>query len=480
MVAQTDLTKALARQHFILFVIRAFRELYPDQELVPSEYLHAMTHSLQQVAESNLRRLIINIAPRHLKSFCTSVALPAWLLGRDQTIKVIVVSYSAVLAKDLTRLYRRLVATPYYQSLFPKVKIAQSTDLETHLTAGGFRVAVSLDGSLTGRGGDLIIIDDPQNAGDMGTPVGRDRFKVVYDDALYSRLDNKRTGRIVLVTQRLHEDDSTAHLLTKAEAWQHLKLPVVAQAPDTIVIGPDRTWRRKQGDLLVPHRETAAMLEQIRHDIGPANFAAQYLQEPVPAAGTLFRLERIQRYSTLPDREDFEHIVQSWDTAYTPEALSDYSVCTTWGYYRNQWYLLDVYRAKLEFPELKARVIALRLRYRATRVIIERAGAGLSLLQQLNQESRFRGPSPWAAYQPRLDKVSRASGTLGKIEEGRILLPEQAPWLPDFLKELRAFPNGRHDDQVDSMVQFIDAMTRVRGHLDGRRPYDMYDRPSYM
>ncbi|MFN4309619.1 MAG: phage terminase large subunit [Ferrovibrio sp.] len=480
MVAQTDVAKAIARQHFFFFVIRAFKELYPDQELLPSEYLQAMTYPLQQVAESDLRRLIINIAPRHLKSFCASVALPAWLLGRDQTTKMIVVSYSAVLAKDLTRLYRRLLAAPYYQSLFPNVAIAQSNDLETHLAKGGFRVAVSLDGSLTGRGGDLIIIDDPQNAGDMGTPVGRDRFKVVYDDALYSRLDNKRTGRIVLVTQRLHEDDATAHLLTKADNWRHLKLPALAQQSEEIVIGPGRNWHRTIGQPLVPHRETPEMLERIRHDVGPANFAAQYLQEPVPAAGTLFRLERIQRYSTLPDRENFEHIVQSWDTAYTPEALSDYSVCTSWGFYQNQWYLLDVHRAKLEFPELKAQVIAQRLRFRASRVIIERTGAGLSLLQQLNQESRFRGPCPWTAYQPRLDKVSRANGVLGKIEEGRILLPEQAPWLQDFLKELRAFPNGRHDDQVDSMVQFIDAMTRVRGYLDGRRPYDMHDRPNYM
>lgn len=480
MIEQTEAARALARQYFYLFLIRGFREINTDQELRPSDYLEAMAYPLQQVVRSDLRRLIINIAPRHLKSFCASVALPAWILGHNQAAKIIVVSYSAVLAKDLTRQYRRLISSEFYRSCFPAVKASQSTDMETHLSAGGYRMAASLDGSLTGRGGDLIIIDDPQNASDMGAPAERDRFKTVYDDALYSRLDNKQTGGIVLVTQRLHEDDATAHLLSKADSWHHLKLPAIAERPEEIPIGPGRAWPRHQGDLLAPHRETAELLEQIRSDIGPSNFSAQYLQEPVHATGAMFRIERIQRYKELPDREKFEHIVQSWDTAYTPEARSYYSVCTTWGYCRNQWYLLDAYRAKLEFPELKAEVVRRRLSFQAARVIIEWAGSGLSLLQQLIQESRFLGNSPWAAYRPRLDKISRANGVLGKIEEGRVLLPEQSPWLPDFLNELWAFPNGCHDDQVDSMVQFIDYMGSVRGYLDGRRPYDGYDRPNYM
>ncbi len=473
-----DVARAIARQHFFLFVYRAFRELYPNQALEPSWYIQAMAHCLQQTAEGDLRRLIINIAPRHLKSFCASVALPAWLLGHQPTKKIIVVSYSAVLAKDLTRLFRRLVLTPYYRSLFPACAITQNNDLETHLAKGGFRVAVSLDGSLTGRGGDLIIIDDPQNAGDMGSQVGRDHFKTIYDDALYSRLDNKRTGQIILVTQRLHEDDATAHLLTKTEGWHHLKLSSLAQQDEAIPLGGDRVYRRRQGEPLAPHRETREMLEAIRSNIGSGNFSAQYLQEPVPADGTLFRIERIRRYSDRPSH--FEFIVQSWDTAYTPEALSDYSVCTTWGYHATQWYLLDVYRARLSFPDLKDKVIALKLQHNAGRVIIERAGSGISLLQQLIRESYSNSARQlWAGYEPRLDKISRANGVLAKIEEGRILLPASAPWLGDFMRELQAFPNGRHDDQVDSMVQFIDYMSRLRGRLDTGRP-SRVPPPSYM
>ncbi|WP_430397423.1 phage terminase large subunit [Ferrovibrio sp.] len=473
-----EVARAITRQHFFLFAHRAFRELYPNQALEPCWYIQAMAHCLQQTAEGDLRRLIINIAPRHLKSFCASVALPAWLLGRNPVAKIIVVSYSSVLAKDLTRLFRRLIGTPFYQSLFPSCAITQSNDLETHLAKGGFRAAVSLDGSLTGRGGDMIIIDDPQNAGDMGTQIGRDHFKTIYDDALYSRLDDKSTGRIVLVTQRLHEDDATAHLLTKSEGWHHLKLPSLAQQDEAIPLGGDKTYRRRQGEPLAPHRETAEMLEAIRSNIGSGNFSAQYLQEPVPAAGTLFRIERIARYTDRPAHFDF--VIQSWDTAYTPEALSDFSVCTSWGYHAKQWYLLDVYRARLGFPDLKAKVIALRLQHNASRVIIERAGAGISLLQQLIRESYSQSASLiWAGYQPRLDKLSRANGVLAKIEEGRIVLPETAPWLAEFLRELRAFPNGRHDDQVDSMVQFIDYMSRLRGRLDNGRPSRGHQ-PNYM
>ncbi|WP_051132610.1 phage terminase large subunit [Sphingobium bisphenolivorans] len=180
-------------------------------------------------------------------------------------------------------------------------------------------------------------------------------------------------------------------------------------------------------------------------------FAAQYQQDPVAPEGNLLRMEWFGTYHEPPIRENFQKIVQSWDTGMSAAPTSDYSVCTTWGFLARKWYLLDVFRERLDYPDLKRAVIRLWRQWTADRVIIEDAGSGKSLWQEFCHQGPFR-PLMWSVTQ---DKETRFVGTLGEVEARNLLLPAQALWLDAFRSELKAFPSGRHDDQVDSFSQFV-------------------------
>lgn len=328
--------------------------------------------------------------------------------------------------------------------------------MELETTAGGVRKAVSVGGSITGFGADLIIVDDCMKADEARSPVVRQELRSWYDGTLLSRLNDKASGRIISLQQRLHEDDLPAYLLEKG--YHHLNLPAIAEKEEWIPIGPDDEYFRQVGDLLNPDREDKATLEQLRRDLGPVVFSAQYQQEPIAAEGNMIRLEWFGTYKEAPPRYCFTKIVQSWDTGMTSAPTSDYSVCTTWGFEREQrkWYLLDVFRKRLDFPDLKRAVIDLCNRYRADKVIMEQAGSGFALCQDLRATKSIR----LLMVKPVASKEERFNGCLGEVEAGHFLLPSEAPWLQAFKHELRAFPEGKYDDQVDSFSQFVQFQMR--------------------
>ncbi len=213
---------------------------------------------------------------------------------------------------------------------------------------------------------------------------------------------------------------------------------------------------RRVGDLLNPEREDRPLLDEIRRELGPAVFSAQYQQEPAAPEGNLLRMEWFGAYQDAPQRNDCLKIVQSWDTGMSAAPSSDFSVCTTWGYRKDKWHLLDVLRERLDYPDLKRAVVRLWRTWSADKVLIEDAGSGKSLWQEFRTSGPFT-PLMWAVRQ---GKEERFVGCLAEIEEGRILLPTNAKWLDAFKSELRAFPSGRYDDQVDSLVQFIQFQRR--------------------
>jgi predicted phage terminase large subunit-like protein len=216
-------------------------------------------------------------------------------------------------------------------------------------------------------------------------------------------------------------------------------------------IGRGRIHCRSVGAVLHPGRENLETLERIRASAGSRIFEAQYQQSPVPAEGNLFRSAWLRRYSVASSHAAFTQIVQSWDTASKLGADNDYSVGTTWGIQKNTYYLLDVYRERREFPDLLRTVIAQAEDHDANAVLIEDANSGAALIQSLRQQSSLN----LVGVRPILDKMTRAVQQSTAFESGRVFLPEAAPWLAEFEKELLAFPNGRHDDQVDSTVQFL-------------------------
>jgi predicted phage terminase large subunit-like protein len=320
-------------------------------------------------------------------------------------------------------------------------------------TAGGSRYATSVGGTLTGRGADLIIVDDPLKAEDAMSEPARRRVIDWYGGTLVSRLNDKEKGPIVVVMQRLHENDLAGHLLLGQGGWHHLDLPAIAIEGSVIPIGDGKLFTRRQGEVLHAERESHAVLEQIKAEIGSLMFSAQYQQRPVPLEGNLVKRHWFRFYDQPPRPGPGDLVVQSWDIAMMTGEANDYSVCTTWRMVKADYYLIDVFRGRLQYPDLRRKIAILVAQYGTETILIERAGPGLTLLQDLRSDLPIGMTRP-IGVKPDGSKVERMVAQSAKIEAGHVHLPKQADWLDSFLLELLAFPHGRHDDQVDSVSQF--------------------------
>lgn len=455
---------ALLRSDLRYFVRKCFHTILPGTPYLPNWHVDAIVHQLIQVQAGEVSRLLINQPPRSLKSICVSVAYVAWLLGHDPSRRVVVVSYAAEFAAELHRQYRMIVDAAWYRTLFPAMRPARDTGSELVTTAGGSRFATSIGGTLTGRGADLIIVDDPLKAEEAMSEPARKRVIDWYAGTLVSRLNDKQKGPIVVVMQRLHESDLAGHLLDQA-GWEHLDLPAIAVEDTVIPLSHGRVKTRKAGDILHPEREGKEALDRIKAEIGSLQFSAQYQQRPVPLEGNLIKREWFRYYDRLPDANPPGRIVQSWDIAMMTGDANDYSVCTTWRMIKKDYYLVEVFHGRLQYPELRRKIAGLATRHNAQTILIENAGPGMALLQDLWNNLPHGMPRPLGP-KPEGSKTERMVAQSAKIEAGHVLLPQEAVWLDAFLLELLAFPNGRHDDQVDSVSQFLN-WSSWRSSFDG-------------
>ena len=452
-VSSRSLYREFLRQDFLSFVHRCFQTVAPGQIYQPNWHLEAVVYSLMACLDGRCKRLIVTLPPRGLKSLLCSVALPAFALGREPSQRVICCSYAQDLSAKHARDCRSVMESAWYREVFPKTRIdpRKNTEAEIETTAKGFRLATSVGGPLTGRGGNLVIIDDPMKPSDAYSEPKRASVAQWYETTLLSRLDHKGEDVIVLVMQRLHVDDLVGYLLEKESgAWAHLNLPAIAETEEIIPIGGGRMHRRALGDALHPAREPVAVLERLRAEMGSLAFAAQYQQTPLPLDGGLISWRWFRTYNHPPQRQSGDLIVQSWDTASKADETNDFSVCTIWLIRQQACYLLEVARARLEYPALKRKAINLAQTWRPDAILIEDKGSGQSLIQEL----RDLGIRP-IAMEPEGDKITRMSVQSARIEAGHVLIPQSAPWLGEFQREILAFPHGRYDDQIDSLSQAL-------------------------
>ncbi len=441
-----------ARQDFGVFAIRAFGELN-GTPLIMNWHIWAIAHHLMKVFLGDTRRLMITIPPRFLKSFLASVCYPAWILGKDPRARVICCSYNQKLAEEFAHETIKLMQTPFYRRVFPNThldpKKCRAEIMAT--TRGGQRRATSVGGTLTSIGGDYIIIDDPIKADEAQSEVARDTAMRWFSGTVTSRFNQPKKGRMVLIAQRLHMEDLPGQLL-ESGYWDLLELPMVEWIERRVEIARGKFGTRNPGNILHEERFGEEEIAQFRKDMGERDFEAQYNQRPMPPGGALFKLEWLQRYDSPPPPRKLELIVQSWDTAYDIQECHDYSVCTTWGLSGKNCYLLDVFRDKLEFPDLQRAVFTQKDKWKADLAIVENAGSGKSIYQNIRQNRRLT----WlVAKGPEGSKQDRASQQTPKFERGEIFVPRDAPWLRAFEDELASFPHSRHDDQVDSVTQFL-------------------------
>lgn len=439
--------QALLAHDLMAFTEFAFGVVRPGIPFKPNWHLEAVAHKLSQVADGHVRRLIITLPPRTLKSLCASVALPAWFLGHHPWERVVVISYSDLLARTHANDFRRVVNDPLYRATFPAMLLDRDTDREIATTKRGKRIATSIDGTLTGLGGNLIIIDDPLKLGDAMSEAVRARVIEWYRSTLLSRGDDKTTTRIVVVMQRVHQSDLVGYLQEQG-GFDVLNLPAIAQQPQTYDLGGGRTYTRQYGELLHPEHEPAHLLTELKREMGPIAFSAQYQQAPVPPGGTIVKRKWLTTYDydEMASRPD-DRIVMSWDIALSELESGDYSACVVLLIRKEIVYILEVVRGRFPFETLKKKVMELKRRYNPSTLLIEDSPISLGLIQSLREQSINVTP-----YKPDTDKRARLIAQTDLFAGGSVRLPRRAGWLEEFVAELLSFPS-RHDDQVDALTQ---------------------------
>jgi predicted phage terminase large subunit-like protein len=444
---------AYLRRSLSAFTERSFLELHPGVQFLSNWHIELIADKLQAVIEGRVRRLIITVPPRNLKSIIASICAPAFFFGHYPGARVLAVSYSPDLALSLALSSRRLMESDFYRRLFGDVLLRSKNAVgDFHMIGGGSRVSTSVLGAITGRGADVIIIDDPLKPDDAISDGRRNGVNEWFRSTLYNRQNNKNTSGIVIIMQRLHEED-LAGFVQQFEDWEVVNLPAIATEDQVIEwngpFGP-RRYRRSAGGVLHPERESAETLEVIRKTMGENHFQAQYQQDPAPASGNLIKIDWFPRFD--PDYVNtFDRRIISLDTANSAKELANFSVGTVWGIKDGKAYLVDVWRARVDYPELKKKVRELHDRYQPEVVLIEDKASGTQLIQELQREGI------WAkAIKPKGDKIMRMNAQTAMIEGGGVLLPKHAPWLDEYMHELAAFPRGKFDDQVDSTAQALE------------------------
>jgi predicted phage terminase large subunit-like protein len=429
-----------------------------------------MAKKFEEIAEGKLKRLIINMAPRHTKSEFASFLLPSWFLGKFPHKKVIQTSNTADLAVGFGRKVRNLVGSEQYGRVFPGVSLRQDSKAAGRWATnkGGEYFAIGVGGTVTGKGADLLIIDDPHSEQEARLASHNlEVFDSVYE--WYTSGPRQRLqpgGAIVVVMTRWSERDLTGRIIKdaqnrdKTDEWEVRELPAIMPS----------------GNPLWPEFWSLAELEALREEVGPAKWNAQYQQTPTGEEGALVKREWWKRWEK-DKPPTCEFIIQSWDTAFTKNERSDYSACTTWGvFYKDEVepniILLDAYEERMEFPELKQKAYEMYKEWEPDACIVEAKAAGSPLIFELR-----RMGIPVSEYTPVRgnDKFVRINSVTDLFKSGKVWAPE-ARWADEVIEQMAAFPNAPHDDLVDSTTQ---ALIRFRSGGFVRLDSDEPDEPTY-
>lgn len=446
------------------FIRAAWHVIEPAEEYIHNWHVDALSEHLMASATGEIPRLLINIPPGTMKSSATSVFFPAWLWGPADKAhyRIIGASYEQGLATRDNRRTRLLIESEWYQSRWG-VPITSDQNEKTYFEneMRGFRQSSAV-GSMTGRRGHVVIWDDPINPKKAHSALERETAIRSFTETLPSRVVDPENSAIIIVMQRLHEDDVSGYILQNDFGYEHLCLPMEFEPERRCVTGIGfADPRNEEGELLFPKRFSRSVVDRDKKVMGSYAAAGQFQQRPAPIGGGIFRDEWWVIMKDIP-RTVYRTIYA--DTAMATGKEHDYSVFQCWGQTDSgQIVLLDQIRGKWEAPELRVQARAFWQKHRAIvgaghlrAMKVEKAASGTGLVQELAREG-----IPIVGINRRRDKISRAHDASPSIEAGNVILPAEAPWLSDFMGEVSAFPNGAHDDQVDPMMDAVTDMAML-------------------
>lgn len=446
----------LCGNSLLAFQTTFWNVLEPNTQYIDNWHLHYMIEHLEAVEQGQIKRLILNLPPRYMKSILCNVMFGAWLWARKPEWRMLSFSFSDALAKKFNVHRRNIVQSSLYKQMFPEVVLCgdMNTQRKMENTRTGLMLTSPMPGNATGEGGEILMVDDPHDPSGAESEAERTKQVEYFRVSMPSRLNDKKTGAIIIVMQRLHETDVSGVALELGE-YVHVKLPAEERMDRTLYFPlSGKVLERKKGELLWPEREDADVLKSLAKTMGSYAYAGQYLQEPSPADGGMVKDTWWQYWTTID--EPITRYCMSVDAAFKKSAVTDFVVIQRWAIGASgRMYILDMIRERMSFLDTLEAVQ--QLYKRNDIVYIEDKANGSAIIDVLRR--KIAGV---IAYDPTESKIARLQACTPWIESGAVYLPKYAPWKDTFLNEFKHFPNGSNDDIVDCTTQMIIKIKDIR------------------
>ena len=470
----------LAEKSLREYIQQAWPILEPGTPFTPGWHIDAIAEHLEAVSRGEIRKLLINMPPRHMKSLSVSVFWPTWEWIRRPELGWLFASYAMSLAVRDSVKCRRIIESPWYQHRWGQAyQLAGDQNAKSRYenTKTGYRISLSVDSAVTGEGADRLVVDDPHNVREAESDAVRSATIAWWRESMSTRINNPKTVTRVVVMQRVHEEDLAGYLLAEEGDWEHLCLPAEYEPKLQIQVSAIG-WqdpRTEPGELLWPQRFGPKELADLKKTLGSYGVAGQLQQRPSPAGGGMLkrfwwrywcypgqnlppvsvRLPEggVASIKAVPLPGKFDETIQSWDATFKDTKASDYVVGQVWARKGADKFALDQVRARMDFPATVAAVRALTANWPAARLkLVEDKANGPAVIATLKHE--IPGIVP---VSPQGSKEARAAAVSPDIEAGNVYLPHPslAPWVDGFVDECATFPAAAHDDQVDAMTQAL-------------------------
>ncbi len=447
-----ELFNFLIKEDFYSFLLRSFDVVNPSVEFVENWHINFICNLLEDVFSKKIKRLIINIPPRSLKSVIVSAAFPAWVLGKSPEKRIIVASYGQSIGIRHSNDCRKIMRSNWYQDIFQESIIIKGENEKHKFTTSenGYRFTTSINGTLTGEGGDILILDDPCNPVKINSKKYRNSIVDWYQSVFSSRLNNKKEGAIIIVMQRLHTEDLSGFLLENfPEDWYHLKIETINEE-NKLFYNNKVVKFTKKNQLSFSKQDTIESILKLKKNLGERNFLAQYQQNPKQGESKLIKESWIQYYKKDEISLKKPEIYISVDCASSISKSADFTAIAIIYVEEGKFYLKDMICKRMEYSDTKEKIEELINKYNPITTIIEDKSIGTSLINELKKKMlNISGENP------KMSKEIRFLQVINFFEDKLFYIPKDEKYVKKFLEELFLFPNSRHDDQVDAIVQFF-------------------------